>query len=70
MNNLTTIAALPQGGGCMSALPAEKNEAKKIEAPTEWTIPAEMLAWPPIDLGPIGGDGPKEWPALEGGYGC
>jgi hypothetical protein len=28
--NLTTIAALPgSGGGCMSALPAEKNEAKK-----------------------------------------
>jgi hypothetical protein len=28
-NQLTTIAALPMGGGCMSALPAENNEPKK-----------------------------------------
>lgn len=26
MNNLTKIASLPSGGGCMSALPAEVNE--------------------------------------------
>jgi len=26
MNKLTTIAALPQAGGCMSALPAEVGE--------------------------------------------
>lgn len=36
-HNLTKIASLPgSGGGCMSSLPAEKNEAKKPEPKPLW----------------------------------
>lgn len=42
-NQLTTVAALPSGGGCMAALPAEKNEQPlKVQYFDE-------LAFPPID---------------------
>lgn len=45
MNNLTTIAALPQGGGCMAALSPEKNEQPvKVQMPC-----FDELALPPID---------------------
>lgn len=30
MNQLTTIASLPSGAGCLSALPAEVGEAKPV----------------------------------------
>jgi hypothetical protein len=62
--NLTLVAALPMGGGCMSALPAEVGEAKKPEPiddrPMVFVpslgcfIPADLrsLTWPPITWGP------------------
>ena len=34
MNNLTKIAALPQAGGCMSALPAEVMKWEDLIFPT------------------------------------
>lgn len=46
MNNLTTIAALPQGGGCMSALPAEVGEQPKVQMKAPYF---DELAFPPID---------------------
>jgi hypothetical protein len=43
-SQLTTIAALPMGGGCMSALPAEKNEAKKPE-PAQTLMESDPIEW-------------------------
>ena len=74
MDQLTTIAALPgSGAGCVSALQAERNDRPLIEPGQALAlmlgyVPPGALVFPPIDLGPIGGDG--SWPALEGGYGC
>lgn len=46
MNNLTLVAALPMGGGCMSALPAEKNEQPvKIQMKSPYF---DDLDWPSI----------------------
>ena len=64
MNQLTTIAALPgSGAGCVSALPAEKNEARPETIGFE-ELMADLafdsfIDWSriAIDLGPIGGTG-------------
>ena len=45
-SQLTTIAALPQGGGCMAQLPAEKNEQPKVQMKAPYF---DELAFPPID---------------------
>jgi len=47
MNNLTTIAALPQGGGCLASLPAEKNEQPKVQKAACFEYFTE-LDWPSI----------------------
>ena len=50
MNNLTTIAALPQAGGCMSALPAERNDQPvKVQMKSPYF---DDLAFPPIEPPP------------------
>lgn len=38
MNNLTTIASIPQGGGCASKLPAEVGKEHELEIgiPIRW----------------------------------
>lgn len=59
--NLTLVAALPSGGGCMSALPAEVNEAKKPEPTVQMKAAyfeeeKEEIDWSKIDL--------------SGGFGC
>lgn len=46
MMNLLKVAALPQGGGCMAALPAEKNEQPKVQMKAPYF---DELAFPPID---------------------
>ena len=49
MNKLTTIAALPQAGGCMSSLPPEKNEQPKVKMKAPYFDgPDDFLAFPTI----------------------
>ena len=50
MNNLTKIAALPQAGGCMSALPAEVGEQPvKVQMKAPYFDEPDELVFPPID---------------------
>jgi hypothetical protein len=61
-NHLTTIAAIPMGGGYLASLPAEKNEqptALDWERATADLAFDSFIDWSriAIDLGPIGGDG-------------
>jgi len=52
MNNLTKIAALPQAGGCMSALPPEVGKQPvKVQMKAEYFEEPDELAFPPIDAG-------------------
>lgn len=61
MNNLTKIAALPgSGGGCMSALPAEKNEAPEVWLDAAGNDVTEDLR---KDLYPV--EVITVWPTLE-----
>lgn len=59
MNNLTLVAALPQAGGCMATLPAEKNESPwKYDPICDWWTRGKQtkaqdpsgnwLVWPSI----------------------
>lgn len=49
-NNLTLVAALPMGGGCMSSLPAEKNEQPvKVQMKAPYF---DHLEFPPIEVPP------------------
>lgn len=55
---LTTVAALPSGGGCMSALPAEVGEQPKVQMKAPYFEEQEEEdPLPVIDLGMIGGTG-------------
>lgn len=60
-NNLTTLAALPMAGGCLSALPAEVGKPPKPKPTAQMKAPYfeehDEMVFPPIDLGEIGGDG-------------
>jgi hypothetical protein len=71
MNQLTTIAALPSGAGCMASLPAERVEAKEPEYAlcTKWITLEEARdlyqpkknIWSAIDWTNFD---------LSGGFGC
>jgi hypothetical protein len=62
--NLTLVAALPgSGGGCMSALPAEVNEANKPE-PTVQMKAAYFEETMGIDWSGF------DFSGLTGGFGC
>lgn len=63
MNQLTTIAALPRGAGCMATLPAEVNEAKKPE-PVVQMKAAYFEETKEIDWGGF------DFSGLTGGFGC
>ena len=48
MDKLTLVAALPQGGGCQSSLPPEKNETPpKVQMKAPYFDFPE-LSWPTI----------------------
>lgn len=48
MNQLTTIASIPQAGGCQSHLPAEVGETNAVDELAE-----ACLSWPELEPGPI-----------------
>lgn len=48
-NNLTLVAALPQAGGCMSSLPAERNEPVKVQMKAAYFQEPEEEPLPKID---------------------
>jgi hypothetical protein len=50
--NLTKLAALPgSGGGCMSSLPAERNETVKVQMKAPY-FQHDELEFPPIEPPP------------------
>lgn len=49
MNQLTTIAALPMGGGYLSAMEPEKNEPVTVQMKAAYFAGPDELEFPPID---------------------
>ncbi len=49
MNGLTTVAALPSGGGCLSALPSEVAPTPSNPGELKVQMKASYFEWPELE---------------------